>query len=144
MPLSTQHTFSYTFTVPESHADGHGHVNNIHYLAYVIEVATRHWEEIARPEWKDSVTFFVRRHELDYKRAARPGDVLRVTTWVGQPTAATWERFTLITQEATGEVALSARSIWVLIDPMTQRPKRIPSEIREVFFPYTGTSNPSP
>jgi acyl-CoA thioester hydrolase len=133
--MQEKQTFSYTFTVPESDADGHGHVNNIQYLEYVIKVATKHWEGLARPEWQESLTFFVRRHELDYKRAARPGDVLRITTWVGEPTAATWERFVEITNDATGDAILSARSVWVLIDPVTQRPKRIPQEIRDVFFP---------
>jgi acyl-CoA thioester hydrolase len=136
--MPEKQTFSYTFTVPESDADAHGHVNNIQYLVYVIEIATKHWQELARPEWEESLTFFVRRHELDYKRAARPGDVLKITTWVGEPTAATWERFVEITHEESSVVVLSARSVWVLIDSATQRPKRIPAEIRKVFFSYTN------
>jgi acyl-CoA thioester hydrolase len=133
--MQEKQTFSTTFTVPETDTDRHGHVHNVKYLEYVVDIATKHWRAVARPEWETQVTFFVRRHELDYKRAAHPGDVLRVTTWVGEPTAATWERFVEITKEATGETILSARSVWVMIDPTTQRPKRIPPDIRAVFFP---------
>ena len=50
----------------------------------------------------------------------------------GEPTAATWERFVEIRTTA-GTLMASARTVWVLVDATTARPKRIDAAMRGMF-----------
>ena len=54
-------------------------------------------------------------------------------TWLGEASAATWERFTRIVRPADGQVIAEARTVYVLIDPASGRPRRISSEWKARF-----------
>jgi acyl-CoA thioester hydrolase len=124
--------FSLTVAVPDADIDRHGHLNNVAYVRLVQEAAAAHWQAVSTPELRAEVAWFVRRHEIDYLKPVRAGDVLELQTWVGEPTAATWERFVEI-RSADGTVMASARTVWVLVDAATGRPKRIDLRLKEMF-----------
>jgi acyl-CoA thioester hydrolase len=109
------------------------HVNNVAFLKIVQDAAAAHWRLVAPADVQAAVVWVVRRHEVDYLKPGFEGDELRVRTWVGEPTAATWERFTEITRPADGAVLVKARTVWVLVDAATGRPKRIDARMRGVF-----------
>jgi acyl-CoA thioester hydrolase len=67
----------------------------------------------------------VRRHEIEYLRPGLPGDELVARTWVGEESGASWERFTEVVRVSDGRVLVTARTVWVLIDAATGRPRRV-------------------
>lgn len=116
------------FTVPllvrDDDFDRQGHVNNVAFVRYVQDAAVAHWTAVAPAEFQAAFTWVVRRHELEYLRPGLPGDQLVARTWVGEPSGATWERFTEVAR-ADGPVLVTARTVWVLLDSATGRPRRV-------------------
>lgn len=125
--------FTLTVPAPAEDIDRHGHLNNVAYVRLVQEVATAHWYTVSTPELRAEVSWFVRRHEIDYLKPVRAGAVLDLVTWVGEPTAATWERFVEIRCQPDGVVMASARTVWVLVDAKTARPRRIDARMKAIF-----------
>lgn len=117
--------------------DGMGHVNNIVYVRWVQEAALAHWFARAPARAQAEMTWVVLRHEIDYLRAARPGDAVRARTWLGQAQAIRYERHTEIALE-DGTVLVRARTLWCPVDTATGRPRRVPAEVRAAFAAPDG------
>ena len=131
--MSQKNVFNHRITVADTDIDPQGHVNNVAFVRYIQDVAVAHWREIAPVEIRAAVTWVVRRHEIEYLKPALPGDALLVRTWVGEPAGATWERFTEISRESDTRLLVSARTVWVLLDAKSARPRRIDARLIEVF-----------
>jgi acyl-CoA thioester hydrolase len=125
--------FALPVRVAEGDIDRQGHVNNVAFLRYVQEAAAAHWTSAAPEDLRASVAWVVRRHEIDYLKPGRPGDELLVHTWVGEPSGATWERFTEVARPADGAVLVTARTVWVLLDATTGRPRRVDARVTGVL-----------
>jgi acyl-CoA thioester hydrolase len=123
--------FTLAVRVGPDDIDALRHVNNVAFLRYVQDAAAAHWLALAPAEWHATIAWVVRRHEIEYLRPAFEGDDLTVATWVGEPTAATWERFTEVRRG--GDVLVSARTVWVQVDAATGRPRRIDPRMTERF-----------
>ncbi len=123
--------FSHSFCVQVSDIDEHKHVNNVAYLRWIQEVAVAHWEAVASKEILDVYTWFVLRHEIDYRNRAFEGEEITATTWVGEATKIKCERFTEIRRDE--DILVEAKSIWCLLNSKTQRPTRITDELRKPF-----------
>jgi acyl-CoA thioester hydrolase len=123
--MSTVQPFTLTIRVAEADIDRQGHVNNVAFVRYVQDIAAAHWETIAPLELRQAFTWVVRRHELEYLRPGLPGDELVVRTWVGEPSGATWERFTEIHRINEDKPLITSRTVWVLLDTATGRPRRV-------------------
>ena len=117
--------------VTEADIDAQRHVNNVAYLRYVQDAAVAHWQSLAPATIQARITWVVRRHEIEYFRPAGPGETLTARTWVGEPSGATWERFTELTRD--GVVLVKARTVWVAIDTETRRPRRVDREMLDCF-----------
>jgi acyl-CoA thioester hydrolase len=113
--------------------DALGHVNNVVYLRWMQQAAAAHWETVATPELRASVAWVVIRHEIDYKAPAFPGERLVARTWVGEPTAATWERLSEVRRSADDKLLAQCRSVYVALDPVTSRPRRVDAALRAPF-----------
>ena len=124
--------FSHSFRVSAEDIDEQGHVTNVAYLRWVIDVAVAHWLAKTTPEQREKYGWVVTRHEIDYKKPAFENDEITSTTWVGEAKTATCERFTEIKRGA--DLLVQARSVWCLLDRETSRPTRITSELRELFW----------
>ena len=68
--------------------DVYGHVNNVVYLRYTQDAAVAHWHAAAGSEYVESMSWVVRRHEIDYLQPAFDGDDLLTRTWVGASSGA--------------------------------------------------------
>lgn len=123
--------FSHSFRVRFDDIDEQGHVNNVAYVRWIQDVAVAHWFYATNAEQQAKVVWVVLRHEVDYKRQAFENEEIAVTTWVGEWTAVTCERFTEIRRGA--DLLVKARTIWCMLDRETSKPKRITSELKEVF-----------
>ena len=117
--------FSQTVPVADADIDRQGHVNNVAFVRYIQDIAVAHWSAAAPAEVRAAFTWVVRRHELDYLRPALPGDELTLRTWVGEPTGATWERFTEVLRAGDEKPLVTARTVWALLDAATGRPRRV-------------------
>ncbi len=123
--------FSHSFRVSKSDIDVHNHANNVAYLRWIQNVAIAHWKTAASPEMQEKFTWFVLRHEIDYKKSAFENDEITATTWVGSASKIKCERFTEIKR---GEAILvQAKSVWCLLEAKTNKPTRITLELRELF-----------
>ena len=116
--------FTLPLTVRDDDFDQLGHVNNVAFVRYVQDAAVAHWTAVAPADLQAAFVWVVRRHELEYLRPGLPGDALVARTWVGEPSGATWERFTEVAR-ADGPVLVTARTVWVLLDAATGRPRRV-------------------
>ncbi len=122
------------FHVSAADIDDLGHVNNVVYLRWVQDVAAAHWESATSPAERADIGWVVLRHEIDYKHPARPGDDVIARTWVGQPSAATFERHTEILRARDQRVLAQARSLWCPVHPGTGRLRRIDPALHDRFY----------
>ena len=123
--------FSHSFRVSSGDIDAQGHVNNVAYVRWIQDVAVAHWFSATTEEMRENLTWIVVRHEVDYKKQAFENDEIIVSTWVGEPTRISWERFTEI--KCGADLLCKAKSVWCLIDRKTSRPTRITTKLKEIF-----------
>jgi len=114
--------------------DGLGHVSNLVYLRWVLDAALAHSTAKGLDEAAYKARgqgWVVRRHEIDYLRAALEGDDLVVETRVASIAAASSTRKTRIFRD--GELLARAATSWAYVDYRTGRPIRIPEEVKSLF-----------
>ena len=111
-----------------------GHVNNAVWVRWIQDVATAHWDWAARPEHRDAYIWVVVRHEIDYLRAVRAGETVTARTWIGAaPKGARIDRHMEFTG-ADEKLRVRARTTWVILDKVTDRPVRVPAEVIAPFL----------
>ncbi len=152
--------FAVYFRVRHYEADALGHVNNAAWLHYLEHAAIEHSAALGYSLERFAAlggAFIVRRHEIDYLAPAAPGDTLQVLTWPvefegaraireyevrlaasaaeasGTPVPA--DRFWPAAETPDGPLLVRARTVWVWVDATRGRPRRIPPELHDVFFP---------
>jgi acyl-CoA thioester hydrolase len=118
-------TFTLPLRVADSDIDRQGHVNNVAFVRYVQDIAVAHWQSVASADVQTAYTWVVRKHEVEYFRPAFAGEELLLRTWVGEPSGATWERFTEVLRAREDKPLVTARTVWVLLDAVSGRPRRV-------------------
>ena len=126
-------SFEIAVTIEPPDIDLMGHVNNVTYLRWVQEAAAAHWMAAAPREDQEKLLWVVLRHEIDYKRAAMPGDEVIARTWVGTATRLRFERFTEILRASDRTLLAAARSLWCPVDAKTLKPTPESPAIRAAF-----------
>ena len=124
-------SFSHSFRVSAEHIDAQNHVNNVAYVRWIQDVAVAHWFSVTDEKMRERYTWIVLRHEIDYKKQAFESEEITATTWVGEPTRISWERFTEI--KRSEDLLVKAKSIWCLIDREKSKPSRITAEMIELL-----------
>lgn len=134
------------FTLPiiaaEADIDELGHVSNLVYLRWVLEVAMAHsislgWDHAAYRALGS--VFVVRRHEIDYVAQVTVGQTISAQTWVDDWKQASCIRKTELLRD--GKVVARAATTWAFISLSSGRPIRIPDELRTLFV---GSEMPAP
>ncbi|HEX8638459.1 MAG TPA: thioesterase family protein [Pyrinomonadaceae bacterium] len=123
--------FTHSFRVSADVIDVQGHVNNVAYVKWIQDIAVAHWFSATSEIEREKYSWVVLRHEIDYKKQAFENEEVTATTWVGEPTRISWERFTEITRGE--DLLVKARSIWCLIDKATKKPIRITQELIQIL-----------
>ena len=116
--------------------DDLGHANNVHYLRWMLEAATGHWDRYrigVAPEIVERIGWVVMRHELDYFAPAFAGDQLEVTTWVPSCTRTTCDRFYRIVRPGDGLLLARGASTYCVVDLVSGRPTRLGDDLRLVI-----------
>ena len=125
--------FTRPVTAVAADIDELGHVNNAVYLRWIQEVATAHWQAVARPADIARYVWVVTRHEINYLRPTLIDETVTLTTWVGTPKGARFDRFVDVT-DGVGRVRVRALTIWALIDQTTGRAVRVPHDVAAPFL----------
>jgi len=111
-----------------------GHVNNAVYLTYLEETRFHHWEAcglasgaIASPPPADA------RVEIDYRRAAKHGDVLSITLGVAAigRTSFTYE-YEIVDQ--SGALIATAKTVTVRFDYAAGTPVAISEDLKRALL----------
>lgn len=123
--------FTQTRIISEADLDDMQHVNNVIYLQFLQEVAITHWNSLAPQDIRDQVKWVVRKHEIEYFHPARLHDRIELVTWVSSASGVSSERCYEICLE--GKTIVKARTLWIAVDPVTQKPLRISEAVRQLF-----------
>jgi acyl-CoA thioester hydrolase len=125
--------FEHRIQVMQSDIDEMGHVNNVVYLRWVQDVASKHWDAVSTDRLKQTFKWVVLRHEIDYKSPAFLNDEVIGITWVGSASGARFERFVRLNSARDGRLLAEAKTIWCMLDASTGRPTRITPEVLAVL-----------
>ena len=123
--------FSHSFRVESADIDEQGHVNNVSFLRWIQDVAVAHWHDAATDEQQERFAWVVVRHEIDYKKQAFLNDEITATSWVGEWSKVTFERFTEITRGE--DLLVKSRTVWCMLDRESAKPARIDSVLIDRF-----------
>ncbi|MBZ5586093.1 MAG: acyl-CoA thioesterase [Acidobacteriia bacterium] len=125
--------FEISVSIQPADIDEIGHVNNVTYLRWVQDAAVAHWRAAAPAADQARLLWVVLRHEIDYKKAARPGDEVVARTWVGNATRLRFERHTEVLRAGDRTLLAKALTVWCPIDARTFRPTAVSAAVRECF-----------
>ena len=126
--------YSLPITVAAPDIDELGHVSNLVYLRWVLDVAMAHSRSLGwdHPEYRAlGSVFVVRRHEIDYLGQVTAGQTLSAETWVESWKLASCIRRTELWRD--GQVVARAATTWAMISFASGRPTKIPDDLRAKF-----------
>lgn len=126
------HTYHHHVRAEE--IDELGHVNNLHYIAWMQAAAGDHSTAVGWP-WSryEAIggAWVVREHAIEYLRPAFAGDEIVVRTWVTEMSKIQSRRRYAICR---GDVLLArGETRWVFISRKTNALDRVPPELRAAF-----------
>jgi acyl-CoA thioester hydrolase len=138
--------FTHRLQVRFRDCDAMGHVNNAVYLTYLEETRFHHWQAcgladgaISSPPPADAAAgeevpgVIVARVEIDYRRAAKHGDVLSITLGVAAigRTSFTYE-YEIVDQ--SGALIARAKTVIVRFDHAAAKPVPISDELKQALL----------
>jgi acyl-CoA thioester hydrolase len=126
--------FAISIIPEEVDIDELGHVSNLVYLRWVLDVAMAHSRAVGwdYPQYRAlGAVFVVHRHEIDYIAQVTLGQSLRAETWVDSWRAASCIRKTELVRD--GKIVARAATTWALMGLTSGRPQRIPDELLALF-----------
>lgn len=124
--------YEHNVKVAEADLDELNHVNNVVYFSYLQQAAMAHWYSSVPTEISESMRWVVKKHEIEYFKSALLNDVITVNTWVDNFSGVTSDRHYEIYKD--GILLVKARTLWVALDPISMRPKRVPADLWEKYF----------
>ena len=113
-----------------------GHVNNVVWLRFVVELAEGHAASLdlgSRIVREKGGQWIVRRHELDYHDNAGVDEEIVEETWVESMRGARSVRMSRFSRASDGSKLVAATTQWAFVDAQTLRPKRIPAELLGIY-----------
>lgn len=128
-PLSI---LTYNFTVPQSAIDEYGHVNNVIYVQWMQDAATRHGEAVGYKQ-PENTGWFIREHRIEYLASAFLGDEIEVRVWVAEWKRVRAQRRYEFIRKADGKVIAKGETQWIFVELTTGRPIQIPADMIALF-----------
>jgi acyl-CoA thioester hydrolase len=125
--------FTRTFTAAPEHIDALGHVNNTVWVQWIQDMATAHWDAVARPEDRAAFFWVVVRHEIDYRGNVGLGESVAATTWIEGPAQGAKSLRRVEFTDAGGKRLVSAATTWAMLDRATGRLARVRPEVLAAF-----------
>jgi acyl-CoA thioester hydrolase len=132
-------------TIAPRDVDLLGHVNNVVWVRFVVELAEAHASALGvgfEATRGLGGIWIVRRHDLLYHANVPLGANIRETTWVSEIRGATSMRHARFESEA-GVRLVESSTEWAYVDAATLRPRRVPPALRERFDPVEAPAAPA-
>ncbi len=126
-------------TVAPRDIDLLGHVNNVVWVRYVVELAGAHADALGVGFEATKALggiWIVHRHDVLYHANVPGGATIRETTWISSLRGALSVRHARFESEA-GVRLVEATTEWAYVDATTLRPRRVPPQVRERFDAIT-------
>lgn len=126
--------FEHVHEVRLDEMDALGHANNVAYFAWMQEAAIEHsrvqgWSTEAYQE--QGWAWMVRTHQIEYRRPALAGEMIRIRTWVADMTRFTSRRkFEMYRDSA---LIARAETNWAFVDLKQGRLLPIPEAVSSAF-----------
>jgi acyl-CoA thioester hydrolase len=124
-------------TVVANDIDEFGHVNNVSYISWAMEVAWAHSNTLGlsfADYERIGVGCVVWRHEFDYLAAALEGEDVLIATWIAEiDNRIRLTRAFEMRRRGDGAVLFRGRTLFVTIDMASGRPARMPKEFIEGY-----------
>jgi len=127
--------FHRTRTVKPRDVDVLGHVNNVAWVRFVVELAEAHSTALGLDFHTTrglGGIWIVRRHDVLYHANVPVGATIREQTWVASMRAALSLRHARF-ESAAGALLVESTTEWAWVDAKTLRPRRVPAAVRERF-----------
>ena len=125
--------FTRSFVAEPSHIDELGHVNNTVWVQWIQDMATAHWDAVARPEDRAAFFWVVVRHEIDYRGNVSEGETVTATTWIEGPAMGAKSLRRVEFEDSAGKRLVSAATTWAMLDRATGRLARVRPEVLAPF-----------
>jgi len=128
--------YRHSFSVPHDAIDFNGHVNNVTYLSWMIDAATRHSESVGfgyQQCLKLGGTWVAKSHHIEYRKPALENDTLQIETWIEEIGTLSSSRRYRITRPDDAALICEGETVWVFVDLKRMRPMRIPEAIISGF-----------
>lgn len=125
----------YQHRVSAEEIDELGHAGNVEFVKWLQYAAVDHSAALGWPasRYRElGAGWVVRSHRITYLKPAYEGDRLEVRTWVADMRTASSQRKYEIRKVGGGLIAV-AETDWAFIDYASERPLRIPAEVRADF-----------
>lgn len=126
-------TFTRTLVAEPQHIDELGHVNNTVWVQWIQDMATAHWDAVARPEDRAAFFWVVVRHEIDYRGNVSEGAEVTATTWIEGPAQGAKSLRRVEFADAGGKRLVSAATTWAMLNKATGRLARVRPEVLAGF-----------
>ena len=125
--------FTRSFTALSEHIDELGHVNNTVWVRWIQDIATAHWDAVARAEDRAAFFWVVTRHEIDYRGNVDEGQTVTGETWIeGAARGATSLR-RVDFRDTSDKVIVSAATTWAMLDRASNRLVRVRPDVLAPF-----------
>lgn len=126
--------FERSFTALPDDIDALGHVNNAVWVRWIQDMATSHWQAVARPEHIAAYHWVVTRHEINYRGNIAAGESVTARTWIeSEPKGAQFDRRVDFV-DAKGKVIVRTNTTLAMIDTITGRLVRVRPEVSAPFM----------
>lgn len=124
--------YRYSFKVTEQDIDFNNHVNNVTYLSWMIEAATKHSESVGfgyKECLKLGGTWIAKSHNIEYKKPSFINDELQMETWIEDIGKILSTRRYELTRVSDKVLICEGKTEWVFVDSEKMRPMKIPAAI---------------
>lgn len=128
--------FEHRFSVNEKPENYLRHVNNLRYLEWFIDLAVQHADVLG---WGMEVckemglAWVAKSHNIEYISPAYQNDHLLIKTWIDDVTATRITRCYECTRVDDDQLIAKAKTVWVIVDYETGRPKAFPKTLKAKF-----------
>lgn len=112
-----------------------GHVNNVVWVRFVVELAEAHATALGlgfHATRERGGIWIVRRHDVLYHANVPLGAHLHETTWVSAMRGALSHRHARF-EDTGGRLLVESETEWAWVDGKTLRPRRVPPAVRDRF-----------
>lgn len=127
--------FHQEFVVPQSAIDGNGHVNNVAFVQWMQDLATRHFDSGGVHEAMEAAggTWVARSHKIEYLSPAFAGEHIQALTWIADFSRVRSLRRYKFLRASDGKLLVRGETDWVFVNAKSGRPCSIPEEIKRAF-----------